>query len=293
MLVWLVVAMAANAATENIVLAGEVVCRIADPGPYGSVQRRAAQIDKRICEALSIEDVGNPKMWVAQRNGLWSVFIGKTYLISVYPGDTRLYGKPAYAVASYWASRFKHLFPLAEPVTKMMARRAQAGERRPAGTKPRIPKQMWGLVDRFLVLLEKMRSVDCASRRGQEEVVAEVMEAIALNWYAPPPTAFGHEPGTCLSIRRCPECRRAMEQALNAGPKRPLAMQLKANLLADAGAVRAVRQCLAYVRRVDAKRYKAERVRIAWALIRRLRARAAALAPRQPMLQGAGCAAAR
>ncbi|MBC7289085.1 MAG: hypothetical protein H5T86_13810, partial [Armatimonadetes bacterium] len=109
---------AAALAAEPVILAGEIVCRLADPGEYGSVSHRVAAVDKRICDAISYEDVGNPQMKVAKRNGRWAVYIGRTYLVSVYPLDAKHYNLPEQQVAQMWASRFKKLFPLSQPVTK-------------------------------------------------------------------------------------------------------------------------------------------------------------------------------
>ena len=47
---------------EQVVVASKVVARIASPGEYGSLLQRVAKIDQRVTQAISVEDVGSPRM---------------------------------------------------------------------------------------------------------------------------------------------------------------------------------------------------------------------------------------
>ncbi|MCX7597901.1 MAG: hypothetical protein N2512_03400 [Armatimonadetes bacterium] len=276
-----------------VVLAGRVVFRIADPGPYGSLHARLQAIDQQISEAISCEDVGSPKMRVAQRGGLWSVFIGKTFLASVYPGDAKLYGRPAKSVANLWAAELKIAFPLSEPLTRMGSPSkatmldkpgAAAQARRPV----KVPAEHWGIVNTYMMLLWKVRQAG-QEAWGEEEprLTAETLEDAARHYLAPANQAKGHEPGTCPGLRTCADCQAQMAAALMVeDEKRELVSNLAAAMAADERATRAVKQVFEYVRYIDQKRFMSERVRIAWQLWQRLAQRAAemcqSLAAAQP-----------
>ncbi len=103
----------------DIVLANRIIGRLRDPGPYGSISARASQVEKNIVEALSVEEVGRPKMWIKMQGGLPSIYIGATFLVQVRPGDVTGTGTSTKTVAQRWLAGFKQQFPRAEPVTKM------------------------------------------------------------------------------------------------------------------------------------------------------------------------------
>jgi hypothetical protein len=274
-----------------VVLAGEIVLRLADPGPSGSLAQRAAAVNKAICDALSREDVAHPKMRVAKVGGLWSVFIGKTFLVSVYPGDAKQYGLPPDKVAAWWAARFQRLFPLAQPVSKMPVRpgslpQAEAikRERVPVGRPVQVPREHWGLINRWLLLLWEAHTAgeqDFAQRCGP--LAGQIIETASRHYFAPPAPAEGHEPGTCPALRSCGSCQRAMEAAV-AVPENlhAQAAALAAALTKDAVAWRCVEEALHYVHGLAEQKFQAERVRVAWAMWQRLAQRAALVAPRTP-----------
>lgn len=103
----------------DIVLANRIIGRLRDPGPYGSISARASQVEKNIVEALSVEEVGKPKMWIKMESGLPSIYIGGTFLVQVRPGDVTTSGASTKTVARQWLAGFEQQFPRAEPVTKM------------------------------------------------------------------------------------------------------------------------------------------------------------------------------
>ncbi|MGQ9730287.1 MAG: hypothetical protein ACUVX8_03360 [Candidatus Zipacnadales bacterium] len=103
----------------DLILANRVIGRLRDPGPYGSVSARGSYVEKNIVEALSVEDVGKPKMWIKIEGGLPYIYIGRTYLVEVRPGDVTGKGISKLALARQWVAGFKQQFPGAQPLTKM------------------------------------------------------------------------------------------------------------------------------------------------------------------------------
>lgn len=282
-------------AAEPVILAGQIVCRLADPGTHSSVTARVSAVDQRICEAISNEDVGEPKMLIAKKNNLWSVFIGKTFLVSVYPLDAKYYNLPADKVAALWAAKFKELFPQAEPAVRFRARQAAGGHLAPPSTKPtaerpavKVPPEHWGLVDRYMLLLWQARTApedqkDSAAQRIQ----GEILETASLHHFAPPQPTQGEEPGTCNALRQCAGCQADMRAALEVPQdKHDAAKALAWMLSGDQIAIRAIQQTLEYVQRIDQPRFMAERVRISWTLWGRLHGRAKALLESQESAEG-------
>lgn len=274
-----------------VVVAGRVVFRIVDPGPYGTLTARLQAIDQQISEAISCEDVGRPKMVIAQRAGLWSVFIGKTFLVSVYAGDAKLYSQPAKKVAELWAARLKEAFPLAQPLGQMTDKSVATRLDRPGAAalaRPvKVPPEHWGIVNAYMLLLWKAREVH-ADTQAEDDVrlAAEIIEDAARHHFATPSAGRGHEPGTCPSLRTCPDCQALIAAAVAVeDDKRDLAADLAAALAADESATRAVRQVFEYVRHIDQARFMAERVRVAWQLWQRLAERAARLSPSPEVAQ--------
>ena len=277
-------------AAEPVILAGEIVCRLADPGPFGSLAQRVAAVDKRICDAISYEDVGNPKMKVAKRQGRWSVFIGKTFLLSVYPLDAKHYGLPAKKVAYMWSGRFKKLFPLAQPVTKMKhapgtlpPEEAAKHERLPTCKPAKVPREHWGLINRWLVVLWKVRSAskeEYADEQGRYE--AEIIATAARHYFVPAKPCDCHEPGTCPALKDCPKCQEAMKEAVEVPPQaKEQSHKLVMAMAADPITRRTIRRAFDYVRQIDGHRFHRERVRVAWSLWQKLAARAKILLARE------------
>lgn len=104
---------------EDIVLANKVVARVRDPGHYASIWQRAAKINQNINSAFASEDVGHPRMWMAQEAGLWTIYIGQVRLLAVLPGDAAGAGRTTRELATSWMANFKQRFPQAEPVIHM------------------------------------------------------------------------------------------------------------------------------------------------------------------------------
>ncbi|MBM3501636.1 MAG: hypothetical protein FJX74_23530, partial [Armatimonadetes bacterium] len=62
----------------DVILANKLVCRLRDAGGYGSVSERGSAVEKNVVEALSVENVGNPRMSIRTVGGLPAVYIGGT-----------------------------------------------------------------------------------------------------------------------------------------------------------------------------------------------------------------------
>jgi hypothetical protein len=118
---------------EDIVLANQVAARLRHPGPFGSITQRAAKVNQNINDAFEREDVGHPQMALRLEDGAWTLYIGKTRLLSVYAQDAAPSGKTTRELAGIWLSNFKRLFPLAEPVIHMDDPFGQGGTPRGPG----------------------------------------------------------------------------------------------------------------------------------------------------------------
>ncbi len=295
----LLVASALAGEVSDVVVAGQIAFRITDPGSFGSISARGTDVDQRICEAISSEDVGNPRMMVALRQGLWAVYVGNTYLVSVYPGDAKLYATPAKKLATTWASKLKALFPLAQPMgkagvnsrtTAMDLKAAQAALLRQV----KVPEEHWGIVARYMIVLWDARQVkmdDMAAVEGAK-LSARMIEDGARHYYVPAEAKPGHEPGKCDHMKSCEVCQAMMDAAV-ATPeaKRDAAAQLAKLLATDDLMNRAVRQALEYCRSVPSPRFMRERARVAWQLYQRLNVRAGTLhVAAEATVAGAPCA---
>ncbi len=103
----------------DLVLANKLVGRLRDPGAFGSLDQRACRVEQNVTEAISVEDVGHPHMWMTSENGRPSIYIGKTFLVQVLPLDAKGAGTSASGLAQAWLAGFQQQFPRAEPCTKM------------------------------------------------------------------------------------------------------------------------------------------------------------------------------
>ncbi len=112
--------------TADIVVAGKIVARVRDKGPYGSVMQRRAAVDKQIAEAISKKEVGVPQMSLRQENGLWTIYCGTTRLMSVYPAEAEANGLEERELAALWLRNFERELPNAEPTVDRVKRLGNA-----------------------------------------------------------------------------------------------------------------------------------------------------------------------
>ncbi len=288
-------------AVEDIVLAGQVVARIKDPGEFTSVRERASKIDQRIADAISVEDVGEPKMWARKIDGLWSVGIGETFLLHCYPMDARIYGKSTRQVAGLWKANFKRLFPLAEPTIHMdnpmagsEAKRELAAAER-AARLSKVPGQDWAITSVVLDYLARVRAMPEQTQTvegadGKQQVIPGYNDektrlAIALisdiAWQRsnarnyPDQMLSGHTPGKCNNPK-CPVCTKAKAVAIERHSEQfDEVNRLIAATLALPGVTRTVTNGFRLVRMLSEDDYASKRVYIAYTLVCKVRSKLA------------------
>ena len=99
----------------NVVLANKVVGQIYTGGQYGSIHAREGKISQRFVEAISYEECVNPQMSMVLVNGRWTISVGNTMLMQVYPEDAGATGVDPKTLATQWKDRLAHLLPRAVP----------------------------------------------------------------------------------------------------------------------------------------------------------------------------------
>jgi len=198
----------------DLILANKIIGRLRDPGPYGSVSARGSQVEKNIVEALSVEEVGKPKLWTKLEDGLPSIYIGGTFLVQVRPGDVEGKGISTRTLARQWVAGFGQQFPRAEPVTKIGGSSGGGTAKGSGGSGPAPPPKKEIVVpeeDRELVgnvegMLGSARTlVDEDFEAKAQDVATEVT---VLIWRT------GSEP-TCDQLSEVEGADKAIYSALN------------------------------------------------------------------------------
>ncbi|MBC7289370.1 MAG: hypothetical protein H5T86_15280 [Armatimonadetes bacterium] len=148
-------------------------------------------------------------------------------------------------------------------------------ERVPVGAPVSVPPEHWGLMNRWLLLLWKARSMPQAEFDEQRSrLEAEIIETAARHYFAEPEPCDCHEPGTCPSLSTCQRCQQAMSAAVELPrDKRPDSQRLLLALAGDEPARLNIRRAFDYVRQIEQSRFIRERVRLAWSLWEKLRSR--------------------
>lgn len=211
---------------DYVILANKVAAKITAPGPFNSIFDRVAYIDKQVSQAISVEDVGRPKMYIMPGKEP-AIFIGKTLLTRVYPADVAGRGVTQMDLAKSWKANFEKLFPLAEPCIRMGRGKPAAASTTPSYTPPPVsppaavcvPTQDWAMVAVLLDHLLSARACDSAGFQAElPNLVARVYDDILQGMInsaqgkalSTPP----HEPGKCPQGGQCPGCRKAKEEAI-------------------------------------------------------------------------------
>jgi len=199
----------------DVILANQLVCRLRDAGGYGSVSERGSSVEKNVVEALSVENVGSPKMWVKTVNGLPAIYIGGTFLVQVRRGDAAGTGSSAASLARQWLAAFKQQFPRAEPVTKIGrggGGGASAGGSDPTPTVRRpvvVPDEDKALVEEVERLLTDSRALTAEDFEAKAEAIAT--EATVLIWRASSPS----QAATCSDSELLGGKAAAVQSAVN------------------------------------------------------------------------------
>lgn len=172
----------------DVILANRIVCRLRDPGGYGSVAARGAAVERCIVEALSVEDVGKPKMSIKTLNGLPAIYIGRTFLVQVRPGDAAGAGRSVSSLARQWMAAFQQQFPRAQPVTKIGSGGAKAPQGKPVAPQPtpkkpvEVPEEDKELVGEVELALVTVRGLP--KEEFEAGAQSSATEVVGLIWRA-------------------------------------------------------------------------------------------------------------
>ncbi len=101
---------------EEIWVGAERVARIYAKGPYDSVADRRVAIEKAINGVVASQDMEKAEVTLEQGDGLWTISVGGTKVMSVYPGDAAAHGKELATLAAEWYENFKTQLPKAARV---------------------------------------------------------------------------------------------------------------------------------------------------------------------------------
>jgi len=195
----------------DIVLANRIIGRLRDPGKSGSLSIRASQVEKNITEALSVEEVGSPKMWIDVENSIPSIYVGKTFLCQVLSGDLAGKSVSKTTLAKQWLAGFKQQFPRAEPVIHQSS--TQGGSSDGSTAKPaeapkavEVPEEDKELVGTLEELLTEVRGLEGEEFAGKSADLA--LEAANLVWHND-----GGDAEACVGDQEGSE--KAIQSALN------------------------------------------------------------------------------
>jgi len=198
----------------DVTLANRLVCRLRDPGGYGSVSERGSAVEKNVVEALSVEDVGHPRMWTTTEGGYPAIYIGGTFLVQVRPGDAAGTGSSTSGLARQWLAAFKQQFPRAQPVTKMgtdgggkAAGTGGGGAAPPPKRQVVIPEEDKALVEEVGRLLGDTRVLEAADFEARGKAIAA--ETTALIWRVSAGAT------TCDDLLTLPGADNAVQSTLN------------------------------------------------------------------------------
>jgi len=193
----------------DIILANRLIGRLRDPGKSGSVDGRGSRLEQNITEALSVEDAGHPKMWAKTEKGIPSIYIGKTFLLQVLPGDAKGAGRSASVLAREWLTGFLQQFPRAQPVTKMGAAvRSPGTSRTSASSEPSKPTPVVvteadkALVDQMVSTLSDARAMEAAGFEGRgAELATQLAELVWTHTEGLSTGALGETAGADKALR--------------------------------------------------------------------------------------------
>ncbi|NSW54967.1 MAG: hypothetical protein HPY44_03050 [Armatimonadetes bacterium] len=261
---------------DYVILANKVAAKITSPGPFNSIFERVSYIDKQVSQAISVEDVGRPKMYVVGGPEP-AIYIGKTLLTKVYPSDVAGRGMSQMDLARAWKANFERLFPLAEPCIRM-------GKGKPVATGPvtnytppakpkvvEIPTRDWAMV--AVVLDHLLLTRACSDELFDKELpnlVAtlydDILQGVVNQAQGKVVSVPPHAPGNCPEGGQCPGCRKAKQEAIARPIVDPAGVAIvPVTKLEDipSTARRRIESGLKLMHSVDDARYKADRVMVA------------------------------
>lgn len=118
MLVWtaLTSAQPAGGSTTNaVIVCNQVTLRIRVPAQGMSVQQRVADIYRRIVLAWSRERITADRVTLQQTGGTWSIYAGRTLIVTVTQEDARANGTSTAGLAQAWHAKLRELLPQCKP----------------------------------------------------------------------------------------------------------------------------------------------------------------------------------
>lgn len=118
MLVWTAVTYAqpTGGSTANaIIVCNQVALRIRVPAQGMTVQQRVADIYRRIVLAWSREQITAGRVTLQQAGGTWSIYAGRTLIITVTQEDAQANGTTTTALAQTWHAKLRELLPRCKP----------------------------------------------------------------------------------------------------------------------------------------------------------------------------------
>lgn len=208
---------------ETVVLAGQPVMTLRYAGEYGTIMQRAIKVDQAIVQAISVENVGKPKLTTKKVGSNLHVYIGKTLLTKVYPQDAKLLCTTQAALAQQWIANFKRQFPLAEPSTHMgnpnlsdELSRAKAQAAKAANVK--IASEDWAITQILIDEFTAYRQLTPDEANAQKQLITTQMyrnvQQHKVNCVEHSLPLAPHAPGKCPQTSVCPGCKAARLAAI-------------------------------------------------------------------------------
>ncbi|MGD9497618.1 MAG: hypothetical protein AB7Y46_15055 [Armatimonadota bacterium] len=215
----------------NIVVANTVVARIRTGGDFGSIYAREARISQRIVDALSNElaeifsrQHDGPNIRVYQSNGRWTLAVGNTVLIEVYPADAQ--GGDTRALAMQWKENFRRQLPRAVAPSKVPQWWKDAHPEAVAGPASfqshGLPEEDVPLVREVVAIFDAVRAMPpeqfSAVEENAQRLLIERIRSYRNPICGPPPTSIHIRAKSALKrVRAVDEDKYAAEKYMVAG----------------------------------------------------------------------------
>ncbi len=116
---------------EPVVVANQIVARVRDKGDCTNVFQRAAKVQQRITETISLKQAGTPQLSLKQEDERWCIYNYETMLIRIWPEDAAPQNIDELSLAQMWLKNFERELPNAEPFRFKFAREGAAAYERP------------------------------------------------------------------------------------------------------------------------------------------------------------------
>lgn len=106
---------AGGSTTNAIIICNQIALRIRVPAQGMNVQQRVADIYRRIVLAWSRERITAERVTLQRTGGTWSIYAGRTLIITVTQKDAQANGTSAAALAQAWHAKLRELLPQCKP----------------------------------------------------------------------------------------------------------------------------------------------------------------------------------